>query len=670
MKTKKKVSAAQLSWVNNSPYSTKFDDCYYHPDHGIAESEYVFLLGNNLPSRFADASFFCIGETGFGTGLNFLLSSALWLQQSATVGVLHYVSFEKHPLSAAQLASCHTIFQDSDLKTMAEELRIRWQSTTFGYQTLWFFEDKVCLHLVLDDIEAINQLHPAAPGVDAWFLDGFTPSNNPAMWTQALFGQMAKLSNTNATVATFSAAGKVRRGLVQAGFTVQRTQGFGKKKHMTSATKETQMVYKNREPWYPLYDGNTGPPVQHKRLQTTTASAYKDVIVVGAGIAGCCAARALARRGAKVLLLDQASHVAAGTSGNHHAMLQLQFSAENNPLAVWYATGFNRTLQWLYEIAPSLVPNGSIILPESDEHHKQLKAAVAWMGLENGAMSWVSPQEAKQKSGCFIPTTAALWIHQAGLVDIPLFCSVLTNHKNITFEGQQNVQKVQHKNGVWEVQSPLGKCTAPYVVCATEGLEQIAHPAYMPRVPVRGQITLLPPQPGDLPTTASLAGSVHATPPYKGGHGLGASYSRRNLSLATKAEDKEQQIRGVAAMLQLDPAPWLAKMAHFDSWVGIRSTTPDHMPYIGPVVAWEAYNHQFSDAQKGRHPFSYSTVEVLPNMYISCGLGSRGLCSAPLGADIIAALICREPLPVPANLVPFFHPARRLFRALRRGETL
>ncbi len=65
-----------------------------------------------------------------------------------------------------------------------------------------------------------------------WFLDGFAPAKNPDMWTQNLFNAMARLARPGSTLATFTSAGFVRRGLQDAGFTMQKRKGFGRKREM------------------------------------------------------------------------------------------------------------------------------------------------------------------------------------------------------------------------------------------------------------------------------------------------------------------------------------------------------------------------------------------------------------------------------------------------------
>ena len=72
---------------------------------------------------------------------------------------------------------------------------------------------------------------------DAWFLDGFSPAKNPELWEPALLAAVAERTATGGTLATYSAAGAVRRALSDAGLTVERIPGFGRKRHMTVARR-------------------------------------------------------------------------------------------------------------------------------------------------------------------------------------------------------------------------------------------------------------------------------------------------------------------------------------------------------------------------------------------------------------------------------------------------
>ena len=69
---------------------------------------------------------------------------------------------------------------------------------------------------------------------DAWFLDGFAPARNPDLWSPKLMSGVARHTAPGGTFATYSAAGHVRRALTEAGFTVERRPGYGRKRHMSA----------------------------------------------------------------------------------------------------------------------------------------------------------------------------------------------------------------------------------------------------------------------------------------------------------------------------------------------------------------------------------------------------------------------------------------------------
>lgn len=213
-----------LQWRDGEvPVSTQFDDPYFSLEDGLAETRHVFLDGNRLPARFRPG--FQIAELGFGAGLNLLATLHLW-RESGQTGVLHYTSFEAFPMPPEAMIRAQAGF--AALGKLAGELAPFWRqgSLDFDLPDLRF-------RLVIGDArQTVVRWSGAA---DAWFLDGFSPAKNPEMWQDDLLAAVGQRSAPHGTVATYTAAGFVRRGLAAAGFTVARTQGFGRKRHMTTA---------------------------------------------------------------------------------------------------------------------------------------------------------------------------------------------------------------------------------------------------------------------------------------------------------------------------------------------------------------------------------------------------------------------------------------------------
>lgn len=216
---------ANIEWRDSGvPVSTRFDDPYYSLEDGVAETRHVFLGGNGLPDRFVDG--FHIAELGFGTGLNFLVTLAAW-RAAGIAGKLHFTSFEAFPLPMADMIRALDAFDDLDMSFIENDADMdRLTPRIYGPD----FE----LHVIYGD--ARDTLPDWDGRADAWFLDGFSPAKNPELWGADLLAQVGLHTAKGGTVATYTAAGFVRRGLEAAGFDIERVQGFGRKRHMTKGS--------------------------------------------------------------------------------------------------------------------------------------------------------------------------------------------------------------------------------------------------------------------------------------------------------------------------------------------------------------------------------------------------------------------------------------------------
>ncbi|WP_432255069.1 tRNA (5-methylaminomethyl-2-thiouridine)(34)-methyltransferase MnmD [Limimaricola sp. AA108-03] len=218
---------AEIDWRDDRvPVSTRFDDPYFSIHDGLAETRHVFLAGNGLPERFGGD--FRIMETGFGTGLNFLTAWEAW-EMAGGRGTLRFTSFEAFPMSPADTARALTAFPA--LAARADWLVAALESGPGPHR----FGEAVTLEIVVGDA---RETLPRQDGrADAWFLDGFAPAKNPELWGEALLAEVASHTAPGGTLASYTAAGHVRRALAAAGLEVERAPGYGRKRHMTIARK-------------------------------------------------------------------------------------------------------------------------------------------------------------------------------------------------------------------------------------------------------------------------------------------------------------------------------------------------------------------------------------------------------------------------------------------------
>lgn len=291
-----------LDFAELAPHSREHGDVYFSGD-GLSEKREVFLRGCGLPEGWAGREVFVVGELGFGTGLNLLALWDLWRRHRPSARArLHLVSFEGALIPREHAARIHGAWPE--LAALSETLRTHWPDRALGMQRI-ALPDGVTLTLAIGDVA--ETLPQARMRADAWFLDGFAPAKNPAMWTPEVLGHVARLSAPGARAATYTVAGHVRRSLSELGFAVEKVAGHGRKKERLEAR---------------LMSARVEPPAPPKR-----------VAVIGAGVAGAWAARAFLDRGCSVDVYDRAAAPTSGASGNPLALVMPRLDAADGPAA-------------------------------------------------------------------------------------------------------------------------------------------------------------------------------------------------------------------------------------------------------------------------------------------------------------------------------------------------
>jgi tRNA 5-methylaminomethyl-2-thiouridine biosynthesis bifunctional protein len=324
---------AQLDWSRpGTPAAPAFGDIYFSTDGGLQETRTVFLKGCGLPDAWQGTVRFVIAELGFGSGLNFLATWQMWDQSSPENGHLHFVSIEKFPFDQDQLTRALNAWPE--LKTYAEQLIRKWPGRVRGFHRLHF--GNVTLTLIHDDIE--NALNEMSLRADAWFLDGFSPSKNPDMWSPSIMKQIAALSSEKAKLATFTVAGSVKRALTEAGFIVERKTGFGRKRHRLEA----------------VYSKKFSTPLSYAPKEPPT--------IIGTGIAGLSLAKAFLRRGVTPRLIEDPDHIAA--SGNKAALIKPRLDLQDRPESRFFLASYLYALQ-TYQNA--VLDEGILHIPKTDK---------------------------------------------------------------------------------------------------------------------------------------------------------------------------------------------------------------------------------------------------------------------------------------------------------------
>lgn len=210
---------------DGTPFSPNFDDVYFSSENGLAETEYVFLRGNGLPQAWEQREDFTIIETGFGTGLNFLAAWKAWRETQPKTSKLRFYTIEAFPLTVKQISDSLKNF--TELGTYLSCFCSVYSKPTTDRYNILFDEGSVEITIFIEDINiALPKLNILA---DVWFLDGFSPAKNPAMWTPVLFNEMRRLSVKGTSYATFTSASMVQKGLRANGSKIKNSQGLERK---------------------------------------------------------------------------------------------------------------------------------------------------------------------------------------------------------------------------------------------------------------------------------------------------------------------------------------------------------------------------------------------------------------------------------------------------------
>ena len=527
-----------LVWRDDGlPASRLYGDVYFSSVDGLAETRAVFLDGCGLPDAWAGRDHFTVGELGFGTGLNIAALLDLWRRSGPPGGRLHIFSVEGHPISRDAAARALAVWPE--LGEAAGALLDAWPGRAHGFHRLDLPGFNATLDLAVMEVgEALAAWDGAA---DAWFLDGFSPALNPAMWREDILAAVATRSAPGARAATFTIAGAVRRGLVAAGFEIERRPGFGRKRERLEA----------RAP------GAATPIARPRRLA-----------VVGAGIAGAAVARAARAEGLAVTVIDAGRPPA---SGNRSALVTPAFDAGGGPRAALHAQAFARAVA-LYDAFPeALIARGALQLPASPKDPARFAAIAEQPVFEPDAVSPLSAAETTARLG--EAAEAGLAVAEARVIRPG---PILAAWSGAVLAAA--VARIERHGEVWRLfdadEAVIAEAEA---VVLTAGADQAGLWPAAPLQPVRGQVSWTP-LADPVPPAVAFGGYAIPT-----GDGVlfGATHDRDQSRTDVRAGDHARNLEILAKGL-----PGLAARVAglpLEGRAAVRAATPDRLPLAGAV---------------------------------------------------------------------------------------
>jgi tRNA 5-methylaminomethyl-2-thiouridine biosynthesis bifunctional protein len=628
VKTAPIVAAAVDFSDGAAPRSPAFGDVY-HPRAGAAEqAAQVFLAGNGLPARWRGRAAFTVLETGFGLGGNFLATWAAWRADAQRCARLHFVSLEQHPLARADLARA---LAASPWPALAHELLAAWPPLVPGLHALDF--ERGQLRLLLGFGDAATLARELVARVDAFYLDGFAPARNPAMWSPALFAALARLAAPGASAATWSAARSVRDGLAHAGFAVHAAAGAGSKREITLA----QYAPRHR----------AAAPAG----RVLPAAAPTHALIVGAGLAGAATARALARAGIACTVFDAEREPAQHASGHPAGLYHGTVGSEDGVHARWHRAASLAAARWARDAGAA--PQGLLRLGDDPA---AMHALIAAQHLPPDYVQALDADAASARAGRRL-ARAAWFYPQGGAADPGALVRHALATPGVNWRGGVAVHMLRETAQGWQLLDAAGRpiAEAPLVVLANahDALRLARLPAAWARRS-RGQLSWL--APGDLmlpPPALPIASGSYVLALPDGGLLVGATQQPDDDDASVRADDHALNLAAAERLLGTPVARRGAQPAGRVAW---RMLTRDRLPLIGPVPDLAAApplrrEPRFVARQRG--------------LYLHCALGTRGLTTAALGGALIAAQASGAPWPLEADLADALDPARFVLRPPR-----
>jgi tRNA 5-methylaminomethyl-2-thiouridine biosynthesis bifunctional protein len=384
-------------------------------------------------------------------------------------------------------------------------------------------------------------------------------------------------------------------------------------------------------------------------------------IVIGAGLAGAAACERLCARGWDVTLVERHPQPAMEASGNLAGITMPLLSKDDNiasrlsRAAFLFALGYWDTVGG---VGAAIEGAGCGVLHVAkDAGHARLQQATAGARrLPPTYAEWIDAAEATARFGKLAPHGAWLF-PQGGWIRPSSACQAMLAACGPRLRQRFGAGSValEREGAGWRVRDAAGAviAEAPTVIIANgAGAADLAQSACLPLVRVRGQVTHL--AVGALPELGLvLCREAYVTPAAGGVRSVGATYDD-DVDPELRASSQHENLQRVRSMLS-DAS--IGHDAPLMGRVGFRSVAPDRLPLVGALPDPAAV----LGAERLRE------LPRQPGLYGLLGYASRGLTWAPLAAELLAASLEGEPLPLETTLAAALDPGRFRLRG-RRGR--
>lgn len=382
--------------------------------------------------------------------------------------------------------------------------------------------------------------------------------------------------------------------------------------------------------------------------------------MIGAGIAGCSTAYALAKRGINVTLIERHEHIAQEASGNPVGMLYPKFNSGTNVLSSIAQHGFSYSLSLLRQLSTDqeIYQLCGQIQLAYNQREKERQALLLTRSEQIHDVQPLTATEASKIANIAL-AHSGLYIAESGWVKPQLFCRALIQSNLINTLIATSAIRIKQTENHWQViLEQAASLEADIVVMANANdITQFEQSKNIPITPVRGQINFFPMNTVSQQIETILCSDHFMSPAIDGLHSIGTSYAANDMNPALSVVDTDTNIQALKKISptlfsQIDTNKIIGRVA----W---RSATRDYIPLAGQLI-----DENTLKERAPRYNDKPSDLPWLKGLYINAGHGSKGLITAPLCGEIIARLINQESSEIDPALLSALNPSRFLLRQM------
>jgi tRNA 5-methylaminomethyl-2-thiouridine biosynthesis bifunctional protein len=358
----------------------------------------------------------------------------------------------------------------------------------------------------------------------------------------------------------------------------------------------------------------------HSHAEHGNESFSYDTIIIGAGIAGCCAAFALQQKGQKILLVDRSGVPASGGSGAAGAFVSPKIG-KGSPLQTLTNEAYEYAKDFYLKHFPKYFhQTGVIRIPKDAEDAEKFHL---YEEFNNSQYRWVSKEELETLG--IKNSENSFFFEGAGVCDAPVMCRAIW--EQVPFE-QFEVDKLKYDGTQWHLlNAQCSMLNAKHIVLSTGYQNALFDMRYMG---VKGTWGSRGDYSSALDLKVSMHKSISVSANINGIIKIGATHVKsKEPCMVCDGEPLKALLETASQMV--DTSDLVLK----ETFCGMRSGSKDYFPLVGKVMDVPFMLEEYPTITRGAKP----PLKHIDNLFICNGLGGRGFVFAPLMAEWLAECI-------------------------------